>query len=365
MVAHLRDNEPQPNPPEVSALKVITREPQGRHVSDDQVAVISRLFRGRTDVYGTYDFATKRVWQVKQPVTPDVIKAHLNGIRPLGVYPLVKDVVSFAAVDFDTPDQTNVTRFTAVARASGLVPHIERSKSKGHHCWFFFVGDGVEAKLVRATLARMLREVGLYGVEVFPKQDRLTPGEYGNFINLPLFGASVAEEKTVFVDQEFQPYPDQWSYLSLVSPTPAHSLIPENTPSNPSVNPVSPAAGRNACGIRNFTLGAQRTWGLPPCSQRMLREGVPTFQRVACFRLAVALRKTGLPFHAALSVLTQWAHKNLPNDGKPTISENEVIGQARSAYGARTYQSYGCSDAAVKPFCEKSCWLFPKQFHDT
>lgn len=64
---------------------------------------------------------------------------------------------------------------------------------------------GVPVAAVRRVLREALAEGGQTNVEVFPKQDRLASGEFGNFINLPLFDRLVPEGRTVFVDQAFTP----------------------------------------------------------------------------------------------------------------------------------------------------------------
>ena len=57
-----------------------------RRTTREKIDLFMRCFRGRTDVYGTWDPATGKAWQVKEPVTRKVILAHLKGKRPFGVY---------------------------------------------------------------------------------------------------------------------------------------------------------------------------------------------------------------------------------------------------------------------------------------
>ena len=81
------------------------------------VALFRSLFSGLSHVYGTYDPRTGRVFQVKEPVTDDVIGAHLNGNRPYGVYLLVKDRTRAVGADFDEDDLWAPKEFVAAARA--------------------------------------------------------------------------------------------------------------------------------------------------------------------------------------------------------------------------------------------------------
>ena len=158
-------------------------------VTDRQIIQFWEIFRGRDDVFGTYDPRSGRAWQVKQPVTPKVIRDHLQGQRPLGVYLLDHTHTCSVVADFDQDEPKPPLLFQRLARSWNLPVYIERSKSKGYHAWMFFHSIGVPAAKPRMILREILRRVGHPTTEIFPKQDRLKrPGQYGNFINLPLFG---------------------------------------------------------------------------------------------------------------------------------------------------------------------------------
>jgi len=86
----------------------------------------------------------------------------------------------------------------------------------------------------------------------------------------------------------------------------------------------------------------------------MLAEGVTEYQRVACFRLAVQLKKAGLPEDIAVATLSAWAVKNRPNGEKQIITEQEIVKQTRCAY-AKNYRNCGCEDPAVSRFCHTGC----------
>ena len=47
----------------------------------------------------------------------------------------------------------------------------------------------------------------------FPNQDRLPDGGFGNLVALPLQGKARKERNSVFVDEDFMAYGDQWNYL--------------------------------------------------------------------------------------------------------------------------------------------------------
>ena len=111
--------------------------------TDDKIALFQRFFSGLTHVYGTYNPATGQVRQVKAAVTKNVILRHLKGPQPYGVYLLVNDRTSAAAVDFDDQDPFGPLQFIAAAKHYEIHAYMERSKSKGYHAWIFFDQAGV------------------------------------------------------------------------------------------------------------------------------------------------------------------------------------------------------------------------------
>ena len=320
-----------------------------------KVAIFRECFTGMVDVYGTYDPQRGNVRQVKQPVTDQVILRHINGQRPYGVYLLVQNRTRALAVDFDENDLTPPMEFLATAKNYGVPTYIESSKSKGFHVWMFFKGEGVLAAKARLIAQCILQEIGKADTEIFPKHDRLeNQASYGNFINAPLFGALAPKGRTVFLDETnpLRAYPDQWELLENVERIP-ESYLDEIIDIN---DLAQPARGHSDRRLSTAPFPGRSSFGLPPCARRMLVEGVCEFQRVACFRLAVQLRKAGLPEDIAIASLNSWAPKNRPKSTKCVITEAEIIEQTSWAY-AKDYRGCGCEDPAVKPFCHPSCSL--------
>lgn len=324
--------------------------------SNDQIALFKGLFQGRVDCYGSYFRDTGKYHVRKDKITDEVIVSHLMGRIPLGVFPLVKDRISFAVVDFDTQQTHPVIRFRRTARALGMTVYVERSKGKGYHGWFFW-GDLAPAAQVINTLRALLSSIGYPNTEIFPKQAALKEGEFGNFVNCPLFGELVPMGRTVFVDDEFNPYPDQWEFLKDIQRVPAAILDAAVIGLNEERSIDAPNLMKNGLAVRPVTqISIPRTFGLLPCATRMLNEGVRNMQRNAAFRLAVSLKKAGLPEAATVAVLIEWAAKNKPDDGKGIITTAEIEQQVASAY-QKAYAGCGCNDEAVRPFCDERCPL--------
>ncbi|WP_444980907.1 TOTE conflict system archaeo-eukaryotic primase domain-containing protein, partial [Paenibacillus macerans] len=126
-------------------------------------------------------------------------------------------------MDFDKQKwQEDALAVMAVCREHGIPAALERSRSgEGGHIWIFFE-ENIDASLARKLGCAILTltmgrryEVGLDSYDrLFPNQDTLPRGGFGNLIALPLQGAPRKNGNSVFVDDHFQPYEDQWKFLA-------------------------------------------------------------------------------------------------------------------------------------------------------
>ena len=169
------------------------------------------------------------------PLSDDVIRNHLMGNDPtdryrrefvIGVYPMLLDeTCRFLAVDFDEETWKEDSRAYLETCGTFNVPAVlERSRSgNGGHIWIFF-SEPIPAKLARQLGAFMLTrtmdtrpEMGFKSYDrFFPSQDTLPRGGFGSLIALPLQAKPREKGNSLFVDENFNPYPDQWSFLSAV-----------------------------------------------------------------------------------------------------------------------------------------------------
>jgi superfamily II DNA or RNA helicase/very-short-patch-repair endonuclease len=156
----------------------------------------------------------------------------------MGVYPMLLDeTCHFLAADFDKGDwQKDASAFLETCRRLSLPAALERSRSgNGGHVWLFFEG-AVSASLARKLGSHLLTEtmerrpeIGFASYDrLFPNQDTLPKGGFGNLIALPLQKRARQSGNTVFVDGQFKPYADQWSLLAglpRVSPAQVEVLV--------------------------------------------------------------------------------------------------------------------------------------------
>jgi hypothetical protein len=156
-------------------------------------------------------------------LSDSVIYDHLAGVHTVGVYPLLEDdTCYFLAVDFDEAEWSDDVRaFKHACDELGVPVAIEISRSgRGAHAWTFFASR-VQARdarrlgtaIISHTCAKT-RQLRLNSYDrLFPNQDAMPKGGFGNLIALPLQKRSREQGGSVFVDSDLIPYSDQWSYL--------------------------------------------------------------------------------------------------------------------------------------------------------
>ncbi|CAN5494782.1 DEAD/DEAH box helicase [soil metagenome] len=232
--------------------------------AEEKIALFRSLFRGREDVYprrfesqrtgrAGYAPACGNEWvrgicekpRIKcadcahrafLPITDEVVRWHLSGKDAhgkafvAGVYPmLVDETCFFLAFDFDKATWGNdVTAVMETSRRLEIPAALERSRSgNGGHVWVFF------AEAVPATIARKVGsfiltetmehrpELGLTSYDrLFPNQDTIPKGGFGNLIALPMQKVPREYGNSVFVDDALLPWPDQWAFLSTIQRIP-------------------------------------------------------------------------------------------------------------------------------------------------
>ena len=166
------------------------------------------------------------------PLTDNDVYRHLEGKEAdgrdvIGLYVLNEDnTCHLLCTDFDDKNcehgyQGDVLSFINVCRSWGVPCSVERSRSgNGAHVWIFFDNPvlAVKArKLGNAILTEAMNRNGKINFKsydrFFPNQDTLPDGGLGNLVALPLQGNARKQGNSVFVDDTFNPFSDQWEYL--------------------------------------------------------------------------------------------------------------------------------------------------------
>ncbi|MCZ7564368.1 MAG: DEAD/DEAH box helicase [Burkholderiales bacterium] len=268
--------------------------------SADKISLFRSLFRGRDDVYpirwesktgrSGYSPACNNEWapgicekprikctecpnQAFPPVSDDAVYEHLSGRRTLGVYPLLPgDTTWFIAADFDGSTwRADAMAYAASCRELSIPAYVEVSRSgKGAHVWIFFdspIAAREARQLASAAITHACarhRTLAFASYDrLFPSQDTLPKGGFGNLIALPLQRKARARGASVFVDDEWRPFSDQWAFLAAIE---RMSIL--------AVDSVLARAAREdgILGVRLVALGEDAIddpWTLPPSRRRL------------------------------------------------------------------------------------------------
>ena len=232
-----------------------------QHLSlEEKVDVFRNLFKGREDVFARrwysrtsgksgYQPVCRNEWDRQlcdkkkykctecpnrsfKPLEYEDIYRHLEGKSPegqdvIGAYAILADnTCNFLCADFDDKScehgyQKDVLAYVGVCKDWDAPCSIERSRSgNGAHVWIFFEQPLPASKARRLGNAILTEATERYGRmtfksydRFFPNQDRLPEGGFGNLVALPLQGKARKEGNSVFVDENFVAYENQWNYL--------------------------------------------------------------------------------------------------------------------------------------------------------
>lgn len=218
---------------------------------DEKVKIFMDVFKGRTDLYAkrwtsnksgksgyspvcknefnTYKCDKPRVkcnecaFRELTPLTEDIVLKHLTGEITIGIYPLLPgDLCNFIVIDFDKKTfEEDVIAFWNICDELNIPIYVERSRSgNGAHIWIFFA-ESMPAKIARKmgnilltkTMENASLDLESYD-RVFPNQDTMPKGGFGNLIALPFQGESSKNGNTVLVNKYFEVEKNQIDILS-------------------------------------------------------------------------------------------------------------------------------------------------------
>lgn len=352
--------------------------------AEAKIALFRSLFRGREDVFALrwegrsgksgYSPACLHEWDRKlcakprikcagcenrefRAVTDDVINDHLSGSYTMGIYPLLMDETCwFLAADFDKAAwRDDVEAFMLICNEVKIPAAIERSRSgQGAHVWIFFdrpVSASLARKLGCALLTRTMEKRHQLGLDsydrLFPNQDTMPKGGFGNLIALPLQFEAKKNGNSLFLDANFEPYADQWSFLSSIERVKADDV-------KRIVKEI--VLDGDVIGVRtsSFEDDDDKPWTLPPSGVRQLKlteDRLPDNVRLVLGNM-VYLEKQGLP-PAMLNRLVRLAAFQNPEFYKAQAMRLSTFGKPRVISCAEDFDNYiglprGCLNEALE-----------------
>lgn len=381
LIALLEENGIQWRAPLAHVPPASTPEPS-RLSTDEKVALFRRLFRGRTDVYpirwesktsakSGYSPACANEWRtgvcekprikcgecgsrVLIPLSDAVLYDHLAGKHTVGVYPLLEDdTCHFLAIDFDEAEWREDARaFVHSCTELGVPAALEISRSgNGAHVWVFFAGR-VPARdarrlgtaIISHTCSRT-RQLKLASYDrLFPNQDTMPKGGFGNLVALPLQKLPRENGCSVFVDVELCPFDDQWAFLTAIQPMAPHDIEPTILRATGGVHPL------DVTFIDEEDMA--RPWQRStPLAKTLSGASMPKYLTVTLANL-IYFEKAQLPQVLANRLIRLAAFQN-PEFYKAQAMRLSVWDKPRVIGCAENYPQYialprGCLDAAQK-----------------
>ena len=225
---------------------------------EEKIQLFRSLFKGREDVFArrwysktldksgyqpvcenewNEEFCDKKKYKCSacsnrklMALTDKDIYKHLSGKDSygrdvVGIYPMLADETClFLCADFDEENfKSDVTAFRKTCEEHSIPVSVEISRSgNGAHAWIFFnepVLASVARKLGSGILTRTMEKCNLSFKSYdrfFPNQDTMPKGGFGNLVALPLQGQARKSGNSLFVDENYVPFSDQWEYLGSI-----------------------------------------------------------------------------------------------------------------------------------------------------
>ncbi len=349
---------------------------------EDKIKLFLSLFAGRADVYAKrwvskrtgksgYSPTCKNEWddklcqkgrikcsdcanRVYSELTPKVIYNHLSKHATendvIGIYPMMQDeTANFVAIDFDDETwQQDVTTIRRSCSTLDIPVYIERSRSgDGAHCWFFF-SEPIQVKLAR----RFASSVITYSMNqnhkikfssydrLLPNQDNMPDGGFGNLIALPLQGFARKNDNSLFVDETFKPYEDQWQFLSDIKKISYDDISAY----------MSKLRSYDGVGYLGLDETEEKPWQQKSTEIKLKSRDVPAKVEIVISNM-IYINKSGFS-HSALNKIKRLAAFKNPEYYKKQAMRFSVYGTPRIISTAEDFGEYialprGCFDAVV------------------
>ena len=276
---------------------------------------------------------------------------HLSGKKTYAPYQIQDQRVKWLCLDVDAyegasdEDIQQTVKNIAARVYKRFGPNsflVENSGSKGYHVWLFFDEPLLVAYAFSLghNLTNDIPTPDSLNIEVYPKS--VSPRGIGSTVKLPLGIHRKTNARCLFVNNNFQPYEDQWEKLAGVKLIASEEVRDTVTPVEQSVRDELPKGVSHVplCLVEIMTVGAAEG----------LRDD-------AAFRVACYLRDKGIPAALGYTLMEQWNNRNMPPLDEETLRLKHESGYDYD----RNYSWRPCHLDTFDGHCLSSCVFYPRK----
>lgn len=308
------------------------------------------LFIHRDDVFAV-QLESGAYMPQRRELTDEDVEEHLAGLWSIGTYVINPEdqTVKYVCFDLDTHDEATTDLLCKLVSQLVLGVHMddpdarlsllkESSGNKGTHVWLFF-SDPLPAVQVRRWLQKdfipeWVSATGGATLEIFPKQDEVPEGGFGNLVKLPLGIHAVSGRRSEILSAH------GWAEAVCDVQPLDSSLVPDYPP-------VETTASRRAAAHSGSRGGPSSPF---PCVDQVLYEGAGQGQRnQAMFHLALYCYG-----HAVPEDLAHEMCQRSNEEFDPPLSDKELDSIVNQAYSGR-YQAANCGSDWLRSYCKGPC----------
>jgi len=354
---------------------------------EEKIALFMSLFKGRNDVYAQrwqnkkgqsgYSPVCSNEWipgvckkpKIKcsgcpqksySPLNQKSIEQHLLGETVIGIYPMnLNESCWFMVIDFDKDGWgKDIAVLRKVCIHFEIPIAVERSRSgNGGHVWFFF-NEEISASKARTFGTSLLswsmekrHTISFRSYDrLFPNQDTMPKGGFGNLIALPLQKEARKNNNSLFINSNSEAYKDQWAFLSGIKKISENELIAWSKKMN----------GGNELGtLKNYDKEDKKPW-----KRKMQNLGIEDFpDKVEIVKSAMLYIKKEELNSKVLNTLQRFAAFKNPEFYKAQAMRMSTYNKPRVISCSENFETYlalprGCEDDVFHLFRKHKTKLF-------
>lgn len=317
----------------------------------EQIELFREFFRGRMDDFAEQYYKEDEVsyMPTRRALQDQDVMDHFGGEHTYSYY-LIKpgeDNCYSTVIDVDTTNTNVVRKLIETCYAVGLAKEyllVEYSGCKGYHITIRYQ-DAVSARKARELGDMIVRLSGIDNdIEVFPKQDKVALGGYGNSIKFPLGKHKKTGFWSHFLDVGLNPIDNWVDHLKNVRRLGEKDLD-------------TIMATHNSVVAKSSDEADSKKMAYAPCVKKVMELGADEGCRnEAMLEIAKDCNRQDYPQDVAITVLVGCNEKN-----RPPLSDKEICCIVQSVY-AKGYTGVSCDKSFLQKHCvQDDCYIYRKR----